>query len=36
MKAFIKRLLYRIFVESEWDEINRKRQEDGKPPFISW
>lgn len=34
--AFFKLCLYRLFVESEWDEMNRKREEAGKPPFISW
>ena len=36
LAAFVKLFLYRLFVESEWDEMNRKREEAGKPPFISW
>lgn len=39
MKMFLSKcaiVLRRLFIESEWDEMNRKRQGQGRPPIIYW
>jgi hypothetical protein len=32
----IRSWLYRVFIESDWDRINRERREQGKPPHVFW
>lgn len=32
----IKSWLYRLFIENDYDRMNRERQEQGKPPIIYW